>query len=81
MNTKTNYALLPPGLNCTISNLYKLGDALVLFDTETQAQKWLDLQIADNKNYFKIIEVCLVINEAKTELKQLENTEVKVKST
>jgi len=81
MNTKTSYALLPPGVNCTISSLYRLGNALVLFDTELQAKEWLDTQITDNKSYFKIIEVCLVLNEGKTELKAIDTSNITIMPT
>ena len=62
MVSVTKFALLPPGCHHEVKSLFRLGDALVLFDTETQANEWLKLQLVENKTYFKIVSVVIAMD-------------------
>lgn len=72
MNSTTKFGLVSPGSHLEVKNLFRNGDALVLFDTETAAKEWLSLQIADNKEYFKVVSVVIAMDERQSKTEKVD---------
>lgn len=72
MNSTTKFGLVPPGSHLEVKNLFRNGDAIQLFDTETAAREWLSLQIADNKQYFKVVSVVIAMDERQAKMEEVD---------
>lgn len=72
INNTIKFGLVPGGSHLELKNLFRLGDAIVLFDTETTAREWLNSQIADNKAYFKVVSISLSMDEKQYKVEEVD---------